>query len=190
MKEKPILFNTEMVKAVLADRKTQTRRVIKNACDIIQDWDDKDKSYGPYYEDQYGDFHKSIEACPYGQIGSVLWVRETFAFYGDDIQGVVHYKATHQCEGSGWKPSIFMPKKYCRIWLEIIDIRVERVQDIGEKDAESEGIQFLRNAPDVDEALSAKQLFECLWDSINEKRGYSWESNPWVWTVEFKRIDK
>ena len=82
-----------------------------------------------------------------------------------------------------------MPKSACRTWLEIIDIRIERVQDISEGDAEAEGIQFLRNIPDVDETLTAKQLFGyALWDLINEKRGYSWGSNPWVWVVEFKRI--
>ncbi len=232
MKEKPILFNSEMVKAVLEGRKTQTRRVIKNACDIIQDWDDKDKSYGPYYEDQYGDFHKSIEACPYGQIGNKLWVRETFTYhrnFGEDVKpdAPIIYKADkdncgqYPCEINNetilvsqkmpWKPSIFMPKSACRIWLEITDIRVERVRDIGESESIKEGVSKYKTAGlrgwmyynednlplrtyellrDTRVCGCARSSFLSLWDSINEKRGYPWESNPWVWVVEFKRIDK
>ena len=78
MKERPILFKGEMVRAILDLRKTQTRRVIKNAGDIIQDWDKNDPSYGPWFENEYGESIKTTEVCPYGVPGDRLWVRETF----------------------------------------------------------------------------------------------------------------
>jgi len=86
--------------------------------------------------------------------------------------------------------SLFMPKKHCRTWLEITGIRVERLQDISEEDAEKEGIDFLRYYPDVDETLTAKELFQCLWDSINLTLGHGWDKGDWVWAYEFKRIEK
>lgn len=211
MKEKPILFNTEMVKAVLEGRKTQTRRVIKNACDIIQDWDDKDKSYGPYFEDKYGDHHKTVEVCPYGQIGDKLWVRETFTHYrgfGEDVKpgAPIIYKADKDNCGQYpaivdgkdclvsqkmlWNASIFMPKSACRIWMEITDIRVERVRDITPEEITKEGVvsDITNPAMGKRHLNRLKILWTNLWNSINEKRGYSWESNPWVWVVEFKRV--
>ena len=87
---------------------------------------------------------------------------------------------------SAWKPSIHMPRVACRILLEITSVRVERLQDINDAQAEAEGIDFLRAAPDLDETLTAAQLFDCLWSSINGAD--SWAANPWVWVVEFKQV--
>jgi len=87
-----------------------------------------------------------------------------------------------------WKPSIHMPRWASRITLEVTGVRVERVQAITEADAEAEGIAFMRDIPDADETLTAKVLFEILWESINAKRGYGWDVNPWVWVVEFRRV--
>ena len=90
MKERPILFNGEMIRAILDGRKTMTRRVVKNVCDIVQDWDKNDKSYGPFFEDEYGDSHKTIELCPYGLPGDRLWVRETFGISYYFPEGLTH----------------------------------------------------------------------------------------------------
>jgi hypothetical protein len=147
--------------------------------------------------------------CPYGNSieEDRLWVRETFhhgdAWY-DERPGMewknchrdgkctwVDYAATFDPKKGerdfAWTPSIFMPRWASRITLEITGIRVEHVQDISEADAEAEGIQFIREAPDCDETLTARDLFEVLWDSINEKCGFGWDANPWVWVIEFRR---
>ena len=237
MKERPILFNTEMVKAVLAGNKTQTRRVIKNACDIITDWDKNDPSYGPFYEDEFGDSHESIERCPYGKIGDQLWVREAWRacmvnglhhpgkFMTIQFKsgfGVLDYRTDWEkhysdlmektiWDDSGmnafgkWKPSIFLPRKHSRIQLEITNIQVQRIQDISETDALAEGITEVSNKSSVESLIyghtlyknysrpkssfnQAKASFKSLWDSINKKRGFGWDENPWVWVVEFKVI--
>ena len=85
-----------------------------------------------------------------------------------------------------WRPSIHMPRWACRLVLEITDVRVERLQAISEADAEAEGVDFLRQVPDADDRLTAAQLFECLWVSINGQAG--WDDNPWVWVVDFRRV--
>ena len=205
MKEKPILFNTEMVKAVLAGNKTQTRRVIKNACDIITDWDKNDPSYGPFYEDEFGDSHESIERCPYGKIGDQLWVRETFCIgrvCETDGHPMERTEYVDQCAGDNdilpkefclfedidiseviWKPSIFMFRKDSRIQLEITNIRVQRIQDISATDIENEGA--LTKPTEINDVLP---IWIKLWDSINKKRGFGWDKNPWVWVIEFRRV--
>jgi hypothetical protein len=83
------------------------------------------------------------------------------------------------------RPSIHMPRFASRTNLEVSSIRVERLQDITEADAEAEGVDFLRHVPDADETLSARDLYRILWDSINDARGYGWNTNPWVWVVDF-----
>lgn len=199
--EKPILFNTEMVQAIFNDRKTNTRRVINPQPIYHPEWGTTGYEWKKMIltSSQYHD--RMIEKCPYGKKGNLLWVREKFRtekpFTGNfekDIYGedVTYYASDHEKyrDNEKWKPSIFMPKKYCRLWLEVVDVSVERVQDITEEDAEAEGINFLRYVPDVDERLTAKQFFECLWDSINKKRGYGWDLNPWVWSVKFKRLQE
>ncbi|PVZ19970.1 MULTISPECIES: hypothetical protein [unclassified Pseudomonas] len=85
------------------------------------------------------------------------------------------------------RPSIHMPRWASRILLEITEVRVERLQDISEEQAEAEGVDFLRSIPDCDETLTARQLFECLWDSINGAS--AWDANPWVWAVSFRRVE-
>lgn len=84
------------------------------------------------------------------------------------------------------RPSIHMPRWACRILLEITGVRVERLQDISEEQAEAEGVGFLRHVPDADETLTAAQLFDCLWSATYGNE--SWDANPWVWVVEFKRV--
>lgn len=176
MKERPIIFNGEMVRAILDGRKTQTRRVIKPQPD------------GPWAA-------PGRTMCPYGQPGDRLWVRETWAHvprtaYGSlgmqdpsDEDMAAIYRATFDRSppGTGWKPSIYMPKWAARIWLEIINVRVERVQEITNEGALAEGVE--------EHQIPHTWMFRELWDSINAKRGYSWDSNPSIWVVEFRRSD-
>ena len=164
MKEHPILFSTEMVKAILDGRKTMTRRVIKD----------------PYK------YITIPHPSPYGQVGDKLWVRETWTQFPDG-ESVV-YKADGKPYFNVWKPSIFMPHKFSRITLEITNIRVERLQEINTKrhdEVAKEGWPFGYTGLSIEKA--PVELFAELWDSINLKRGYSWGSNPWVWVIEFKK---
>ncbi len=122
--------------------------------------------------------------CPYGDVGDRLWVRETWCYYG---AGDAHlgYKATDEiCPDAidKWKPSIYMPRAASRIMLEVTEVRVQRLQDISEEDAIAEGIP----KDDWFGLLTVKRDFQELWNAINEKRGYGWDSNPWVWAVSFE----
>jgi len=202
MKTKPILFSTSMVQAILKSRKTQTRRIIKGYPTSDEALNIKD-----IFE------HNSdyvISQSPYGKVGDILWVRETFQITdflhpSDENYGYI-YKASENGkdweennEGWIWKPSIFMPKEACRIFLEVTDVRVERLQDISERDSSREGIKMrVGGVPPYDSFYqmpgcpnrfqTAKQAFHHLWASINGKE--SWHQNPWVWVYEFKQVEK
>lgn len=177
MNEHPILFSGPMVRAILKGRKTQTRRVIQPKPDHFH-------TFQPgIWLPQIGD--KEIK-CSYGEPGDRLWVREAWLQDG----GIYLYRADF---GLGvladswngyWKPSIHMPRTVCRLTLEIVRIRAERLQSIREDDAMAEGVDFIPNAP---AALDHRTAFAGLWNSINEKRGFGWDTNPWVWVIEFKR---
>ena len=179
MNEKPILFNGEMVRAILGGRKTQTRRVVKDqgrVPTVLQS--DGNRLLPKHVPDWFTDY------CPYGGHGDRLWVREThWRAEGEGTGGKVRflqYKATSPDDpplGDRWRPSIHMPRWASRITLEVTGVRVERVQDISNEDVHAEGF-----APWGDKYLS----FADLWDSINANRGYGWDANPWVWVVEFK----
>jgi hypothetical protein len=175
-KEHPILFSTPMVQAILEGRKTQTRRILKPkpiANEIVESnqWkrythvSRKEIIANPgFYE------IKSVHKCPYGETGDLLWVRETFTEWP---KGEFQFRASTRSgdELGKWKPSIHMPKVAARIWLEITEVKVERLQDISYADAKAEGVELPHN-------------FYELWVKIN---GYeSWMTNPWVWVVKFK----
>lgn len=211
-KERPILFSTEMVKAILDGHKTQTRRVVKpqppaecsdeDPC-IEFDYSFKGTRENPAW---YASWEMPLDPpnaseshnvyCPYGKPGDVLWVRETWQPSANDI--FVYFKADYVHDtGKGWKPSIHMPKSVARIWLEITNIRVERLQDISEDDAKAEGIDifYKKNISgyEIQESNSIRSWskfpyhgFKSLWISINGH--VSWELNPWVWVIEFKII--
>ena len=219
MKERPILFTTEMVKAIQDGRKTQTRRVIKTNNSIVGEgrvdwnnfcWDgsamhldtchhghtEKIKAPLPFTDGRqdYQYLHvpfKFAEDCtiyriyPKWDVGDRLWVRETW--WNNGIKGTIgtHYKATCNLDKPPWKwkSARFMPKANARLWLEITGIRVERVQDISLGDISKEGIESRYSVDWVDFMYKD---FQRLWNSINAKRGYSWELNPWVWVIEFK----
>ena len=190
MKERPIIFSTDMVRAILDGRKTQTRRILKYApipepARFIK-WSSNE--YAPQSNSGKMFLERSWRPrkCPYGQVGDRLWVRETFALDEDD-QVVVFYRATDHETCGPWKPSIFMPRWASRIDLQITKIKVDRVQDINEEDAITEGCL---NTNDPSSGVDwcqgfARACFCNLWDSINAKRGYGWDVNPWVWVIEF-----
>ncbi len=209
---KPILMSTEMVKATLEDRKGQTRRVIKlKPHPTGHDW------HAPFCQDDYWVFTAGFGLaarqqrikCPY-QVGDRLWVRETWQDYCPIWKG--HWCGHGTKEGIAkehqpvykadepekwlrdgrppvkWKPSIFMPKWASRLTLEITGVRVERVQEISEEDARAEGIILPEYIAMVGWPTYHHQ-FMLLWDSLNAKRGCGWDVNPWVWVLEFKRVE-
>ena len=187
MKERPILYNGDMVQAILDDRKGMTRRVIKlNHKAIHTRTIQTDEGIFSHfsYDGKYGG---QVVKCPYGIPGDRLWVRETFFefdpyIYRATANGIETQMIEH---GAGWKPSIFMPKVAARIWLEVTDIRVDRVQDIGWHDCHEEGISYVVTPGQPNNFFDA---FTELWDSINAKRGYGWEVNPWVWVITFSKL--
>jgi hypothetical protein len=215
MKEHPILFSSPMVKAIIEGRKTQTRRVIKpQPYGVLGKVRLRGKGVRGFFSDL-------AEFCPYGAPGDRLWVRETFCHKVDQITAKISetefwYRATNpeviKVDGDGawefrkdgnesspWKPSIHMPRKASRITLEIIGVRVQRLQEITEEDARAEGVTptigqincerlWSECRPDLPKITAVQQAFSELWDSINAKRGFGWDSNPWVWCLTFKRI--
>lgn len=196
-KERPILFSTEMVQAILEGRKTQTRRIVKDK--LLQE--NKNK----YHEEDF--LLATMKGCPYGKPGDVLWVRETFCSIEQETGGFRYeYKADGYVplfEVEKFKPSIHMPKAAARIWLEITDVRVERLHQINSMDAVAEGIEVVdRVTPNLTfyrrysgcahfpngTTDYAPYSFQTLWQTINGLD--SWNANPWVWVLEFKRIEK
>lgn len=188
MRERPILFSGPMVRAIIEGRKTVTRRIAKPV---------KHPDLGNIYTPgalvlENEPQHVIDRACPYGQPGDRLWVRETFAVYGDEKMAAIHYRADRPHDvgrkGVGYKPSIHMPRWACRILLEITAVRVERLQDISHGQAMAEGVLSCESALDPDgNGYSPYELFSALWVSINGHD--SWHANPWVWVVEFKRVE-
>jgi hypothetical protein len=213
VKERPILFSTPMIQAILEGRKTQTRRVVKLPKEV--DPNHFDKASSPIGTGEFTIVHWPYDhyelvtiKCPYGQVGDVLWVRETWAAVGciggHPYEHIYQYKADFPNGNwsggadwcfEGWKPSIHMPYAACRLKLEITNIRVERLQDISDEDAMSEGVgEHEIGCPELRELdgypkckcgdLSYVDSFQKLWQSINGPE--SWDNNPWVWVVEFK----
>lgn len=202
-KERPILFSTPMVQAILSGRKTQTRRRVKKNEPI--EWLDE-IGFTPEFVADPGNFF-----CPYGKPGDLLWVRETWLELDRShiITSPYVYKANTDAVAEEarkdyikagypyqWRPSIYMPKAAARIWLEITEISVERLQDISEEDAIAEGIKttwinddsscnkFKNYINNGKGSLSPKDSFRSLWESINGAE--SWDLNPWLWVVKFK----
>jgi hypothetical protein len=192
MNQHPILFSTPMVQAILEGRKTQTMRIVKginigeNSNDTVN-YSMKSAMGTNIEKERLGECFFGIgDYCPYGKVGDVLWVRETFGTGGYFKTGW-NYKASDELpKYEKWKPSIHMPKSACRIWLQITNIRVERLHDISEADAVAEGINTSKISGDYNH--TPVQEFQDLWNSINGKE--SWDSNPWLWVLEFNRIEK
>lgn len=176
-KLKPILFSTEMVQAILEGRKTQTRRVVKFPADFTGEVFDN-APYGLKYSSSF--YEGTIQRLAYALPDDVFWVRESFIKINDNN---FEYKAGFTDEPIKWKPSLFMPKKACRIFLKVKSVRVERLQQISRGDAMSEGCPF----PNIARTNDPIGWFNELWEKINGKD--SWNQNPWVWVIEFERVD-
>ncbi len=198
---KPILFNTEMVQAILKGRKTVTRRKIDrditNFCDVDTDGTLLN------YQNCDGDFINPVDLCRYRK-GDILWVRETWCYH--KIGSWYGYRADGDYRDLDlrWKPSIHMPKVAARIFLKVTDARVERLQDITEEQAKKEGCEgFECDCHGMAYActdcyntgwLEPPELdFMFLWNSTIKKQDldkYGWEANPWVWVIEFERVEE
>lgn len=229
MAERPILFSGPMVRAILAGRKTQTRRVpVVTSCGVrlpaLVGADDR----------------PAPARCPYGSVGDLLWVRETWQqFFDDEMptgrprgpRGTLGSPATpsrtssvfYRADGEDipqdtfghprWMSSIHMPRWASRLTLEVTGVRVERLQDITEADAEAEGLSKLTKdggrvwkygIPDsdglpgndddgwpwIDWQKDPRVAFRQLWDSINADRGAGWDAHPWVWVIEFASVSE
>jgi hypothetical protein len=199
VKERPILFSAQMVRAILQGRKTQTRRIVKGlpyAPLAFAEFTAADPSgfWG------FGHANNPIHCihCPYGETGDRLWVRETHCKYGGGYIYRADYGTyTPISDGIGgpWKPSIHMPRVASRITLEITGVRVERLHDISEADAMAEGVERIDLSPRKINGMQVHPLtssyfaaFMELWRSINGPE--SWAANPWVWVVEFRRCEQ
>lgn len=179
MKERPILFSGAMVRAILEGRKTQTRRVVKYvpALGEPEEWCHR-FSFGSDPIIFNPEHH-----CKYGAVGERLWVRETWADCGDKT-AVMRADCSVLVPGVRWRPSIHMPRWASRITLEIIGVRVERLQDISDEDAMAEGCQAEIIPPNFQ---SYRAGYATLWDAINGPG--AWDKNPWVWVIEFKWVE-
>lgn len=214
-KEIPILYSTEMIRAKLSGIKTQTRRIVKFA----NGWDEsfvptlikeKHRDGIDRWEMRCGTKYSTyVFKCPYGQPGDILYARETH-YYEKYFNGLtentfVRYKADMGDEpvAWNWRPNIFLHKEHCRIWDRIVNIRVERLQDISEEDAIAEGIEPYNGEHGPIPQNSTSPLFKnygssaffafrpiasyrSLWESINGTG--SWDLNPWVWVIATETI--
>lgn len=200
MKERPILFSTEMVNAILKGHKTMTRRTVNHKNDWLFD---EEKNWPTCIYNENGMAIVKPMKCPYGEVGDRLWVRETWQHTSvlnihesDENSGYI-YKATDpdwdDFEEWTWRPSIFMPREACRILLEITHVRCERLSEITNSEAMLEGVEGFNPGMSTADFEQASQKYTSpvlqfvkLWDKIN---GYgSFDKNPAVWVVEFKRI--
>ncbi|EMG4964356.1 hypothetical protein V4423_003833, partial [Klebsiella pneumoniae] len=217
--ERGMIFNGEMVRALLDGRKTQTRRIVKgtdSAVKFCKEWNiNGEEVFVVLGEKDHTGMNPVLGAisCPFGAVGNRIWVREAFRVHSraTDVATLV-YKAsernswteqTHRvpvavCNKPAtpekWTPSLHMPRWASRILLEITDVRVERLNAINEHDAQAEGVAKLRGGfwkhyqPGwTQHQLSARGSFVTLWKSIYGDE--SWNSNPWVWVIKFKRIE-
>ena len=205
MKARPILFNTDMVKAILAGQKTQTRRMVKLPKDCY--WLSEEDGTWIDSNLEHGFWHAEELPCPFGeapfngQPGDLLYVREAFSGpycmeATEDFPAIapsvwptdcgIHYWADGNPHYGDWthpRPSIHMPRWASRLTLEITDVRVERLQEINGADARAEGFSGGHGAiPGYGYSATPVEHFVHVWDSIYS----NWKSNPWVWVVEFK----
>ena len=216
---KPIIMSTEDVRGILDGRKAMARRVVKPQPTHWDDGEriyDKDSIVGPEFYapvrvDKNGEQYPGKEVYgiysddgEYGckapcQPGDVLYVRETWGDYGG-CTGYYVYRADYPHDAKGywyekehinwcdlpdWHSPVTMPREASRLFLRVTDVRVERVQDISPEDCESEG--YFEAEPVEPRPRS---WFSAVWDARNAKRGYGWDSNPFVWVIEFERIEK
>lgn len=193
---KPILFNTEMVRAILGGRKTCTRRVIKPqweecpTCKYVHNEYIYDKLAENVYCARCGYPLEPERIAPY-QPGDILYVRETFIQIAAHTFWYKAYGKSWMLKDLRWKPSIHMPKEAARIWLKVTYVRLERLQEITIDGIRNEGLSSMAvHAGDMEIALKE---WELLWSSTIKKSDldrYGWDANPWVWVIEFERCEK
>lgn len=223
IKERPILFSAPMVRAILEGRKTVTRRAVKATKAHADGFMmlDHGKGWWPY--NAFGDFtsdHEGMEypiACPYGQTGERLWVRETWYCNHSEVQkgpylqpadmqdldqaredGDLVYAADglnpYEQDQPTWKPSIHTPRWVSRILLEITDVRVERLQDISEEQAKAEGVRLYTDHAELGDwwHVEGVETYSAAprksFELLWNSVGGDWDANAWVWVVEFKRV--
>jgi hypothetical protein len=236
MKTRPILFSAPMVRAILAGTKTQTRRTIRPQFGqmwgqgVTHSRPDRYSVHSDIHDDKDPSTWKWLH-CPQGKVGDRLWVRETWAScdrayqcHENDPPNHIAYRADASVYVLGsklrldavapagdivipkWKPSIFLPRWASRILLDVVSVRVERLQAITADDAKAEGAQHWPDIPDphpykhgnrwsmetpkdTNGCLGSPQMaFANLWEKLNDKRGFGWDTNPWVWVLTFKRV--
>ena len=201
---KPIIFNTEMTRAIMEGRKIVTRRAMKPQPELVG-------RFWVFGDARWSDTVRTVTPLPghtlYNRAtyrhGDILWVRETWR----KRNGQYEYRADDEClEGwrnmVPWRPSIHMPREAARIFLRVLDLRVERLQEITEDDAKAEGAvkSYPYADPETGEPafmLDEKGTYRCgfsaIWNSTIKPTGltaYSWNANPWVWAIKFERISK
>ena len=208
MKERPILFNGAMVRAIREGRKTVTRRPVGGGLDpdnlgdtmTRRQWQQVNRelpeSFGPAY------------FCPYGQVGDRLWVRETFMdlrgtgiehrptpdsplqryVYGADVVPGSFADDTRKDYGLKWRPSIHMPRDACRLLLDITAVRVERLQAISRADIRAEGLVCPPELASDDVSPNYRDWFPAAFRQLWESTGGDWDGNPWVWVLEFRPV--
>lgn len=194
---KPILFNTEMVRAILDGRKTCTRRICKDANECtVPDMDFYNADRRTYAVHNFVDKEHTEQlstaerTCPICT-GDILYVRETWK---EAPKGYYYYEDWQKddiADVTKWKPSIHMPKEAARIWLKVTDVRVERLQEITSEQICREGVEV--EYPHVLNGEEKRYAFSRLWDSTIKKSDldrYGWNASPWVWVIEFERCEK
>lgn len=219
-KTRPILFSGPMVRAILDGRKTQTRRVVKPQPEHGLRLYQTSRMAAALWGELVGLKSPTMCAasrirCPYGAPGDVLWVRESWYYDlpphtlpSDRPEGFdadsLYFRADGECCAQipecqcaevgkpKWKPSIHLPRWACRLWLRVKSVRVERVQEISAADVDAEGYPQGGTEPQCLQTMTEirRSWYRDLWDSINAERGFGWAANPWVWVVEFERIEK
>lgn len=198
---KPILFNTEMVRAILDGRKTVTRRVAFRQNDLREfrtkefpeGWWFRGRVYKAW-DDVLYDLKKSKYSCRF-KLGDILYVRETWAVWSraEGTAPEIHYKADGESlQGVKWRPSIHMPREAARLFLRVKSVKVERLQEISGQGLIEEGLFSIEEFR-VGMIRDKFSEFEQLWDSTIKKTDipiYGWNANPWVWVIEFERISR
>lgn len=225
MKERPILFNGAMVRAILDGRKTVTRRAVKGLQIPKEDpsqgetrrrWSAVGQRHARYGFCVFGETEEECAqelgefgACPYGRPGDRLWVRENwmdlrgtgvehrptpdsplqrYAYGADSPPGSLSDE-TRKDFGLKWRPSIHMPRAACRILLEITDVRVERLQAITRSDIRAEGLQCPPELASDDVSPNYRDWYPAAFRELWNSTGGDWDADPWVWVVEFKRLE-
>ena len=200
-KNRPIIFSADSVRAILDGRKTQTRRVMKpqpigNLQYVGSMWFEKEYRLHTLERLDYdGTMEKYFSIkCPFGAPGDRLWVREKWGvtvdcetiYFADFIPNV------HDVSIFRWRSPMFMLRKYSRLTLEITNVRCERVQEISYDDCLAEGCPYSRkHENDMTNADKINRIgwYQGQWNELNAKRGYGWDTNPWVFVIEFKKIE-